>query len=299
MKVIVTGGAGFIGSHLVEKLVAKNYEVIVLDNLSTGSLKNLKKVKDKIKFVKYDLLKTKKLYKIFYGVNYVFHLAGLSKTLESIKKPKKYYNTNVVGTLNILKACKNIRLKKFVYSASASCYGNPKSIPTSESSKINNLTPYAFTKWKGEKLIINKSKKQKFPAISLRLFNVYGPRSLANSSYSSVISIFLKLKNKKKPLTIFGNGKQTRDFIHVSDVADIMIKSAESNTYNGIFNIGSQMSASINKIAKIFKSKIKYLPSRKGEPTHSKANITKIKKKLKWKPKISINKGIKLLIKNT
>ncbi len=300
MKALVTGGAGFIGSHLVEKLAKKKYEVTVLDNLSTGNLKNLKKVRDKIKFVKCDISKKKNFFRIFKGNDYIFHLAGLSQTTESIKKPKKYYKTNVDGTLNILNTVQHIKIKKFIYAASASCYGNPKNIPTSENSKINNLTPYAFTKWKAEQLVINKSKKQNFPAISLRLFNVYGPRSLATSSYSSVISIFLKLKKKNKPLTIFGNGTQTRDFIHVSDVADIMIKAAESNIYNGTYNVGSQISVSINKIAKIFKSKIKkYLPPRKGEPTHSKANITKIKKKLKWKPKISINKGIKLLIKST
>ena len=299
MKVLVTGGAGFIGSHLVEKLVSKNYEVIVLDNLSTGNLKNLKKVKSKIKFFKYDLVKKKNLASTLHGVKFIYHLAGLSKTLESIKKPKKYYKGNVVATLNLLNECKKIKLKKFVYAASASCYGNPKNIPTSENSKINNLTPYAYTKWKAEQLIMKKSRQQKFSAISLRFFNVYGPRSAATSSYSSVISIFLKLKKNNKPLMIFGDGKQTRDFVHVSDVVNALIKSGESKTCNGIFNVGCQTSVDINKVAKIFDSKINYLPHRKGEPEASKANIAKIKKKLKWKPKISIKKGIKLLIKNS
>ena len=191
---IVTGGAGFIGSHLVDELVSKKYKVIVLDNLSTGSLKNLKLVRNKIKFIKCDLLKKKNLAKLFNNVDYVFHLASLCNAVESIKYPHKYYKTNVVGTLNILNSVRNLKLKKFIYSASASCYGNANEIPTSEKAKIQTLSPYAFTKWKSEKMIMKHAKIYKLPAISLRFFNVYGPRSNASSLYSAVISVFLRQK---------------------------------------------------------------------------------------------------------
>ena len=146
MKAVVTGGAGFIGSHLVDELVRKKYKVIVLDNLSTGSLTNLKLVKNKIKFIKCDISKSKNLNKLLYGVDYVFHLAGLSEVAASIKNPNKYYEANVLGTLNILKSVFHLKLSKFIYSASASCYGNSKEIPTSEKAKIKNLSPYASTK---------------------------------------------------------------------------------------------------------------------------------------------------------
>ena len=296
-KVIVTGGAGFIGSHLVEGLVRKNYKVTVLDNLSTGNLKNLSLVKKKIKFIKCDLSKEKNLFLLFKNTKFVFHLAGLSKTIESIKNPKKYYKANVIATKNILNACRKVKIKKLIYAASASCYGNPRQIPTSEKAKIKNLTPYAKTKWKAERLVINESKLKNFSSISLRFFNVYGPRSLATNSYSSVISIFLKQKLKNKPLTIYGDGSQTRDFIYVSDVVNVMLKVAKSKIYKQIFNVASQKSLTINKIAKIFGGKIEYLPQRKGEPKYSEANIKKIKTLLKWKPKVSINKGINYLLK--
>ena len=296
-KVIVTGGAGFIGSHLVEGLVRKNYKVTVLDNLSTGNLKNLSLLKKKIKFIKCDLSKEKNLFLLFKNTKFVFHLAGLSKTIESIKNPKKYYKANVIATKNILNACRKVKIKKLIYAASASCYGNPREIPTSEKAKIKNLTPYAKTKWKAERLVINESKLKNFSSISLRFFNVYGPRSLATNSYSSVISIFLKQKLKNKPLTIYGDGSQTRDFIYVSDVVNVMLKVAKSKIYKQIFNVASQKSLTINKIAKIFGGKIEYLPQRKGEPKYSEANIKKIKTLLKWKPKVSINKGINYLLK--
>ena len=235
MDVLVTGGAGFIGSHLVEKLARRKYKVIVIDNLSTGNLKNLRSIKNKIKLIKLDLSKKIKFKKSLKNVKIIFHLAGLSKTLESIKKPKKYYDANVKSTLNLYNYFKDKKIKKFIYSASASCYGIPWSLPISEKTKINTLSPYAYTKHKAEKFIIEKSTKEKFPVISLRLFNVYGPRSLASSSYSSVISVFLKQKKKNRSLTIVGDGLQTSDFIYVTDVVDAMIKAAESNVYKEIF----------------------------------------------------------------
>ena len=297
MKVLVTGGAGFIGSHLVDELVRKKYKVIVLDNLSTGSLKNLKFVKNKIKFIKCDLSKNKDLTKLLYGVDYVFHLAGLSEVNASIKNSYKYYDANVIGTLNILNAVRYLKLKKFIYSASASCYGNPKEIPTTEKAKIQILSPYASTKWISEKMIMRLAETQRFPAISLRFFNVYGSRSRATGPYSAVISIFAKQKLANKALTIAGDGFQSRSFIYVSDVVEAMIKAAKSKIFNEIFNVGSQKSIKINEIAKIFKGKKIYIAKRAGDPKHSSANIKKIIRQLNWKPKISFKEGINILLK--
>ena len=297
MKILVTGGAGFIGSHLVEELVKKKHKVMVIDNLSTGNIKNLKLVKKKIKFINCDISKIL-LNKSLGNFDFVFHLAGISKVVESFKKPKIYYKVNVLGTVNILNLIKNIKIKKFVYAASASCYGKPKNIPTSEKDQIKTLSPYAQTKLKAEQIIMKKAFKEKFPAISLRLFNVYGPRSTAKNSYSSVISVFYKKKLKNKPFTVVGDGLQTRDFIHVSDVVSAMIKAAQSKVHNQVFNVGTQKAVNINIIAKLFRGKKKYISERKGEIEHSLANINKIKKALKWKPKISINKGINLLLKS-
>jgi len=297
MKALVTGGAGFIGSHLVDELVLKKYEVIVLDNLSTGNIKNLQKVKNKIKFVKCDLLKNKNLSKFINNVDYVFHLAGLSKVNESIKNPQKYYKANVISTLNILNSIQGNNLKKFVYSASASCYGNSKEMPTSEKAKIQTLSPYALTKWMSEKMIMEHAKIYKFPAISLRFFNVYGPRAKVSNAYSSVISIFLKQKLTNKSLTVVGDGLQSRSFIYVSDVVNAMIKAAKSKIINEIFNVGSKKSVQINKIVEVLNGKKNYISKRPGEPRHSHSDITKIERLLNWKPKISINEGIKILLK--
>jgi len=298
MKCLVTGGAGFIGSHLVESLVQQKNKVIVIDNLSTGSLSNLKSVKNKIKFIKHDISKKKNISSRLKGVKYVFHLAGLSNTVESIKNPHKYYNTNVVGTINVLNLCEKLKLKKFVYSASASCYGNSKEVPTSEKAKIQTLTPYAKTKRHSEKIILLAGNKKNIPVISLRLFNIYGPRSKVSGSYSAVMSIFLKQKLSNKPLTIVGNGLQTRSFIHVYDVVKAFIKASKSKIKNEIFNVGSQKSITIIKIAKLFNNKHIHIVKRPGEPKYSSANIRKIKAKLKWHPKISIKRGISMLLKS-
>tara|TARA_Y100000590_G_scaffold194052_1_gene220504 strand:+ start:133 stop:1029 length:897 start_codon:yes stop_codon:yes gene_type:complete len=297
MKSVITGGAGFIGSHLAEALVKLGHKVVIIDNLSTGNLKNLKSVKNKVKLVRLDLSKKNNLKKYLKNVDYIFHLAGLSKAPRSIEIPYKYYQNNLLSTLNILNSIKNTKLKKFIFTASSSCYGNPKQLPTSEKAKIQTLSPYALSKWMSEQMIIQYAKVYSFSAVSLRLFNVYGPRVKVSDAYSSVISIFLKQKFKNKPLTIVGDGKQSRSFVHVFDVVNAMIKSAKSNVSNEIFNVGSQNSIQINKIAQIFKTKKKYIPKRMGDPRDSHADIRKIKKLLNWKPKISINEGINKLLK--
>jgi UDP-glucose 4-epimerase len=297
MKCLVTGGAGFIGSNLVEKLVRLGHKVIVLDNLATGRLQNLNKFISNIAFYKVDITnKNKLLDAYFYKVDWVFHLAGLADIVPSIENPEKYFNSNVVGTLNILEKSRKAKIKKFIYAASASCYGIPIKYPTKEDSKIKLEYPYALTKNLGESLVMHWAKIYKMPNISLRFFNVYGPKSRTTGAYGAVFGVFLAQKLAKKPLTVVGDGQQTRDFIHVYDLVDAIILIAKKAKINQIFNLASGKETSVNNIAKIIGGKVVNIPKRPGEPDRSLGSITKIKKELKWKPKISINKGVRMML---
>ena len=297
MKCLVTGGAGFIGSNLVDQLVLKKHKVIVLDNFSTGRLSNLSRHKKKnVRIVKIDISSNKNLDKYFKGVKYVFHLAGLADIIPSIKNPDKYFKSNVVGTLNVVQAAKKANIKKLIYAASASCYGIPNKFPIKENAKINLKYPYAFTKWQAEELIMHWAKVYNFPAISFRFFNAYGPRSRTSGAYGAVFGVFLAQKLANKPLTIVGNGNQTRDFIHVNDLVNGIIKAALSKKVGKIYNIGGGQEIKVNKIANLIGGKKIHIPKRPGEPNRSLADITKIKKDLDWKPKIKIEDGVKNLL---
>ena len=299
IKSIVSGGAGFIGSNLVDRLVKEGHKIIVLDNFVSGKKGNLSHhLKKNVKIIRLDISNTKKLDKYFKDVSYVFHLAGLAEIVPSIKNPKKYFINNVLGTLNMLEASKKAKVKKFIYAASSSCYGSPKKIPTLETDKIDTQHPYAFTKFLGEEAVIKYADFFKMPNISCRFFNVYGPRLNTTGQYGAVFSNFLTQKKKKRPLTIVGNGKQTRDFIHVDDLTNAFIKLARSNLKNKIYNLGSGKETSINKIADIIGGKKVFIPKRPGDPNRSCANISKIKKDIKWKPRISIIEGIERLFQS-
>ena len=299
MKTLVTGGAGFIGSNLVDELIRRGHHVIVLDNFSTGRMSNLSHhSKKKIKIINIDISGNKPLEKYFKGVQYVIHLAGLADIVPSIENPEKYFKSNVKGTLNIIQAVKKIKIKKLIYAASASCYGIPKNYPTRESDEIQPMYPYALTKWQAEELIMHWAKVYSLPAISLRFFNAYGPRSRTSGAYGAVFGVFLAQRLANKPLTIVGDGNQTRDFIHVKDLVNGIIKAALSKKKNKIYNIGGGKEVKVNKIAKLVGGKKIHIPKRPGEPYRSLANISKIKKDLNWKPKIDIEKGVKDLLKN-
>ena len=299
LRSVVTGGAGFIGSNLVDHLVEIGHEVIVLDNFASGKKANLSHHKKKdVKIKRIDISKSKNLEKYFNGVDYVFHLAGLAEIIPSIKNPKKYFNVNVLGTLKVLDAAKKARVKKLIYAASSSCYGSPKKFPTSEKEKIDIKHPYGLTKFLGEQLVIKYATNFKMPNISFRFFNVYGPRLNMSGQYSAVFGNFLRQKRSNKPLTIVGSGNQTRDFIHVEDLIDAFIKVIKSRLVNKIYNLGSGKEVSINKIASLFGGKKIFIPKRPREPKRSLANISKIKKDINWKPKVSIQEGIKRLLKD-
>ena len=297
LRSVVTGGAGFIGSNLVDHLVRVGHKVIVLDNFVSGKKSNLTHHKKKdVKIKRIDISKEKNLEKYFNRVDYVFHLAGLAEIIPSIKNPKKYFNVNVLGTLKVLEAAKKAKVKKLIYAASSSCYGSPKNFPTSEKEKIDIKHPYGLTKFLGEQLVIKYATNFEMPNISFRFFNVYGPRLNMSGQYSAVFGNFLKQKRSNKPLTIVGSGKQTRDFIHVEDLINAFIKVIKSRLVNKIYNLGSGKEVSINKIASLFGGKKTFIPKRLREPKRSLANISKIKKDINWKPKISIQEGIKRLL---
>ena len=297
-KYIITGGAGFIGSHLVEYLVKQNKKVVVIDNLSTGRLENIKEFKKKIKFIDSDISKNGKWINEFKGKYYVFHLAALADIVPSIQNPTEYFNSNVQSTLNLLQACRKGKILKFLYSASSSCYGIPNRFPTKETQKIDPMYPYALTKKMAEDMIIHWSKIYKIPYISLRLFNVYGTRSRTSGTYGAMFGVFLAQKLSKKPFTIVGSGLQTRDFTYVSDVVNAFIIAHKSMISNEIFNVGSGQTISVKKITELLGGDRIYIKKRPGEPDCTFADISKIKKKLDWRPKIKIEKGIKILLKN-
>jgi UDP-glucose 4-epimerase len=297
MRCLVTGGSGFIGSHLVEQLVKLGHQVTVLDNFCTGKIKNLKNVKKKVRIIEIDI-SNYNVEKYFKKIDYVFHLAALADIVPSINNPKNYFESNVVGTFNVLEACRKNNIKKVIYLASSTCYGIPDKYPTPENYKINPQYPYALTKYFGELLTLHWAKVYKLKFISLRLFNVYGTRSRTSGSYGAVFGVFLAQKLAKKPFTIVGNGKQKRDFTYVSDVVEAIIKAIKSKKFNKIYNVGCGKSISVNHIANLLKGKRVYIPKRPGEPNMTFADIKKISKDLKWYPKINISEGVNLILKN-
>lgn len=296
IKYIVTGGAGFIGSHLVEKLLKQNKKVIIIDNLSTGRIENIKKFKNKVRFIQADISKKGNWEKIITKNSYVFHLAALADIVPSIKFPQKYFNANVKGTLNIVEACKDKGIKKIIYAASSSCYGIPKNFPTPEKEILSPQYPYALTKKLGEDIVMHWGKIFRIPSISLRLFNVYGTRSRTSGAYGAMFGVFLAQKLKNKPYTVVGNGNQRRDFTYVTDVVNAFIMASKSRINYEIFNVGSGKSVSVNTIVKLLGGKKIFIKKRPGEPEFTFAKISKIKRILKWKPKIDIKEGINKLL---
>jgi UDP-glucose 4-epimerase len=298
MKSIVTGGAGFIGSHLVDQLLELGHEVIVLDNFSTGRRDNLKHVIDKIKLIECDLAIKGEWLKYFKNVDWVFHMAALADIVPSIQKPEAYFNANVNGTFNVIEASRQCEVKKFIYAASSSCYGIPKEYPTPENAFIQPQYPYALTKRIGEELVLHWSNVYQLPAVSCRFFNVYGTRSRTSGTYGAVFGVFLAQKLANSPMTIVGDGTQTRDFTYVTDVANALVSAADSDKVGEIYNIGSGNTVSINKLVKLLGGESINIPKRPGEPDCTFADISKIKRDLNWIPKVSIESGVKLVLEN-
>lgn len=296
---LVTGGAGFLGSHLVDFLIKKKNKVIVIDNLSTGHINNIKHhfQNKNFKFIKKNILDAS-IFKYIKNCDYLFHFAGLGDIVPSISNPQKYFNSNVIGTLKILEQLRqNKKLKKMVYAASSSCYGLAR-VPTKETDPIDPKYPYALTKYMGEELVIHWNKVYKLPVNSVRIFNTYGPRVRTTGAYGSVIGVFFKQKLSNKPLTVVGSGEQSRDYLHVKDLASAFYKVATKGKNGEIYNLGADKPIKIKELVKIIGSKFTSLPKRPGEPFVTWADISKIKKHTKWKPQIKFKNGVKEMLKN-
>ena len=298
MKAVVTGGAGFIGSHLVDELLARSAQVTVLDNFSTGRASNLGHIENKIRLVECDIGRAGDWQDEFREADYVFHLAALADIVPSIENPEGYFQANATGTFNVLQACLKHRPKKIIYSASSSCYGIPDKYPTEETAAIRPQYPYALTKYLGEQLVLHWCQVYQLPALSLRFFNVYGPRSRTSGTYGAVFGVFLAQKLAGKPFTVVGDGEQTRDFTFVTDVVDAICVAAESEASNEIINIGSDNTYSINRLVELLGGEVIYIPKRPGEPDCTWANIEKAKAVLDWKPKVRFEKGVETLLDN-
>lgn len=299
MKAIVTGGAGFIGSHMVDLLIKEDFEVIVIDNLINGREENINK-SSKVKFIKADISDYSiKFDEYFEDVDYVFHFAAMADIVPSINNPLLYHKANVDGTINILEASKKSKnLKKFVYAASSSCYGIPEIYPTPETSLVKPEYPYAHTKRIAEEYVLHWGQVYKLPIVSMRFFNVYGPRHRTSGTYGAVFGVFLAQLLNNQPLTIVGNGEQTRDFTFVTDVVDACFTAAKSQVTNEIFNVGSDNTYSVNYLVELLGGEKTYIPKRPGEPDCTYADISKIKKILGWNPKVPFEKGVKIMLEN-
>jgi UDP-glucose 4-epimerase len=300
IKSLVTGGCGFIGSHLVESLLNDNHKVVVLDNMSTGRISNLDHILDKtnLTIIKGDILDIEKVKDCMVDCDYVFHLAALADIVPSIVHPFEYFSANVVGTVTLLEAARTIGIKRFIYSASSSCYGIPDKTPTPETSEIKPQYPYAYTKWAGEQAALHWGKIYNLPVVSLRLFNVYGPRARTSGTYGAVFGVFLAQKLAGKPLTIIGDGSQTRDFTYVTDVAKAFLAASKSNLANTILNVGSKNTYSVKYLAELLGGDKIGIPKRPGEPDCTFADTSMIEELLDWKPVVSFEHGVQMMLKN-
>ncbi len=297
---LVTGGAGFIGSHIVDRLIAEGHEVRVIDNFSTGRPQNLDHQKNcpQLKMYQKDIRNIEDIKPIFEGVDYVFHMAALADIVPSIQKPWEYYSSNVLGTYNVVECAKSVGIKKLVYAASSSCYGIPDEFPTRETAEIRPQYPYALTKRLGEETVLHWGQVYGLPVITLRLFNVYGTRSRTSGTYGAVFGVFLAQKLAGKPFTVVGTGEQTRDFTYVTDVADAFYTAAQSDIVNETFNVGSGGTYSVNRLCELLGGEIVHIPKRPGEPDCTFANTEKIEKALGWHASVTLEEGVQKILDN-
>lgn len=294
-KVVVTGGAGFIGSYLVEALLEESYEVHVVDNLCEGKKEN---VNPKAVLHVVDIRDKEKLIPIFKNAKFVFHEAALLQVQYSIENPIETNEVNVTGTLNVLEACRINKIKRVIFASSSAVYGNQEKLPITENMHVNPLSPYGAQKHMGEVYLKLYAQIYGLETVSLRCFNVYGPRQRANGAYAAVISKFIECRQKNEPLSITGDGEQTRDFVNVKDVvsANILAMKGKKIGKGEVINIGGGNQYSVNYIAKLMGGEVSYVPPR-IEPRNTQAGISKAKEFLNWSPKINLEEGIKNLKK--
>lgn len=304
INAVITGGAGFIGSNLARTLAKDYNEIIVIDNLSTGSLKNIEDLikNRKIRFIRGDITNLRFLNKVFKDIDYVFHEAAVVSISKSIEDPVTTNNVNIGGTLNVLLAARNNSVKKVVYASSCAVYGDSSELPLKENMQPKPLSSYAVSKLAGEHYCQLFSKLYGLPTVSLRYFNVYGMRQSPLIEYAAVIPRFITQVLNNKPPVIYGDGKQTRDFVFIEDVVHANVKAAETKV-TGVFNIGSGKHVSINDLAKlIIKISDKQLNPIHSDPQpkdikHSLADVSKAREKLHYRPKTKLKNGLKETMK--
>ena len=293
-RAVVTGGAGFIGSHMVDLLVDKGFEVVVIDNLVTGRRENLLHHEGNPRFRWHvaDMCDLPPDSDAFHGADYVFHFGGIGDIVPSIERPLDYVRSNVNGTLAVLEASRHAGVRKLIYAASSSCYGLATEMPTSEHAPIQPEYPYALSKWLGECAALHWAKVYRLPVNSIRMFNVYGPRVRTTGTYGAVFGVFLAQRLNGRPLTVVGDGAQRRDFVFVTDVARAFLLAAEADRFGEIFNLGSGNPQTVNRLVELIGGDVVHVPKRPGEPDCTWADVRKIRQMLGWEPTVSFEEGV-------
>ena len=290
---VVTGGAGFIGSHMVDLLLGNGFEVRIIDNLVGGRLSNIDHLKNNtdVIFHEEDIRQLDSASSIFSGAQYVFHFAGIGDIVPSIEKPIDYMSTNVQGTVRVLECARTADVKKLVYAASSSCYGLAD-VPTREDHPVNPQYPYALSKYMGEEATFHWHRVYKLPVNSIRIFNAYGTRVKTTGAYGAVFGVFFKQKLTGVPFTVVGDGTQSRDFVYVTDIARGFLAAAETVEVGEIYNLGAGNPQSVNRLVELIGGDVVYVPKRPGEPDCTFADIAKITQRLKWHPQVSFEEGV-------
>jgi UDP-glucose 4-epimerase len=297
---VVTGGAGFIGSHMVDLLVEEGFRVHVIDNLTGGRLLNLEQHQRNpdVVFEQKDIRYLTAEEALFRDARYVFHFAGIGDIVPSIDRPVDYMSTNALGTVHVLEAARYGRVKKLVYAASSTCYGLAEELPTTEDAPIRLEYPYALSKFHGEAAVLHWGQVYGLPVNSVRIFNAYGTRSRTTGAYGAVFGVFLAQKLNGKPLTIVGDGTQKRDFLFVTDVARAFYAAARTDRVQRIYNLGAGNPQSVNYLADLLGGPKIHLPKRPGEPDCTWADIARIREELGWSPQVSFEEGVKTMLQN-
>jgi UDP-glucose 4-epimerase len=291
---LVTGAAGFIGSHIVDRLIADGHRVIGVDNFATGRLENIAHLRDQrqFEFIQADICDFNAMDAAMRGVDWVFHIAGIGDIVPSIESPLEYHSANVDGTINCLGASRGNGVKRFLYAASSTCYGLATQYPTPESHPIQTEYPYALTKYMGEELVLHWGQVYGLSVASLRMFNVYGPRSRTTGSYGAVFGVFLAQKLVGDAMTVVGDGEQTRDFTYVSDIADAFFTVASSELAGEAVNVGSGGTYSINRLVELLGGEKTNIPKRPGEPDQTFADVSRIEAATGWRAQVSFEEGV-------
>ena len=295
---VVTGGAGFIGSHMVDLLIGRNFAVRVVDNLVGGHLGNLSHHQGNpdLSFYQQDIRSLEPGSPIFQDATYVFHFAGIGDIVPSIERPMEYMDTNVQGTVRVLECARAVGVRKLVYASSSSCYGLAAT-PTREDHPIAPQYPYALSKYQGEQAAFHWHQVYGLPVNAVCIFNAYGTRVRTTGAYGAVFGVFFRQKLAGKPFTVVGDGTQSRDFIYASDVASAFLAAAETDMVGERFNLGNGNPQPVNRLVELLGGDVVYVPKRPGEPDCTFADITKITTKLNWRPQISFEDGVARMVR--